>query len=138
MSVGQPAGGVSVTEEMLTAVLSGTHFSMDERIRRDAWPHPPLLLGDLIAHLARVVESRTWFPRPWSPAEPGSAVSDVTVIERRGPADFVVHFQRSGPSGVTVAEQGQQAFEKAEQAAAFYLKWELHLPGDLDGWKVVE
>lgn len=137
-SVGQPASGASVNEEMLTALLSGAHFSMEEGIRHGAWPHPPLLLRDLITHLARVVETRRWFPRPWSSAEAGAAVADVTVIEQRGPSEFLVHFQRSGPSGLTVAEQGQREFQKAEYAAAFYLKWELHLPGDLDGWKVVE
>jgi hypothetical protein len=127
-----------VTDEMLIALISGAHFSMEERIRQGAWPHPPLRLRDLVAHLARVLESRDWFPRAWHPAEPGAAVADLTVIERRGPGDFLVHFQRSGPSGFTVAERGQRAFRKAEDAASFYLTAEFHLPGDLDGWKVTE
>jgi hypothetical protein len=29
-------------------------------------------------------------------------------------------------------------FSSAEEAARFDLKWDLNLPGDLDGWKVVE
>ena len=127
-----------MTEEMLTAIVSGVHFNMEERIRRGAWPHPPLRLGDLVAHVAHVIESRDWFPRAWQPARPGAQVADLTVIERRGPNDFVVHLQRSGPSGFTVAQRGEREFQHAEQAAAFYLKAEFQLPGDLDGWKVVE
>jgi hypothetical protein len=37
----------------------------------------------------------------------------------------------------TVAEQAVHHFPKPEDAAAFYLKRALDLPGDLDGWKVV-
>jgi hypothetical protein len=32
----------------------------------------------------------------------------------------------------------EEAFSSAEDAARHSLKWDLHLPGDLDGWKVVE
>jgi len=35
-----------------------------------------------------------------------------------------------------VAEQGEKVFTLPEDAAKWYLKWALHLPGDLDGWKV--
>ncbi len=111
---------------------------MEERIRRGAWPHPPLLLRELVAHLARVIESRQWFPRAWDPSEPGKGVADLIVIERKSPREFVVHVQRADPSGFTVAERGERTFGTAAEAASFYLRWELHLPGDLDGWKVIE
>ena len=67
----------------------------------------------------------------------GEAVADATVIERRSDKLYLVHIQRSGASGYTVAERGTRAFTRAEDAAAFFLEAEFHLPGDLDGWKVV-
>jgi len=126
-----------VTSEMLTALLSGAHFNMEERIQQGAWPHPPLRFHELVAHLANVIESRHWFPQTWHPAEPGALVADLTVIERRAPNDIVVYCQRSGPTGFTVAARGERAFRNAADAASFYLATAFHLPGDLDGWRVV-
>jgi hypothetical protein len=31
-----------------------------------------------------------------------------------------------------------RVFSSAKDAARYFLKWDLHLPGDLDGWKVIE
>ena len=36
-----------------------------------------------------------------------------------------------------LADRGFSVFFSAKAAARHYLKWELNLPGDLDGWKVV-
>ena len=35
-------------------------------------------------------------------------------------------------------EETKRAFGAADEAASFYLSWYLHLPGDLDGWTVIE
>jgi hypothetical protein len=35
-----------------------------------------------------------------------------------------------------VAEVAERRCISAMAAARLYLKWDLHLPGDLDGWKV--
>jgi hypothetical protein len=37
-----------------------------------------------------------------------------------------------------VAHSGKTYFTSAEDAARHYLKWDLDLPGDLDGWKVTD
>jgi hypothetical protein len=37
-----------------------------------------------------------------------------------------------------LAESTERVFSSAEDVARYYLKWDLHLPGDLDGWKVIE
>jgi len=122
---------------MLTELLAGRHINMPERIARGAWPHAPLGFADLVNHLAGIVSHRRWFPQPWrecfSPCDP---VADLTVIERRGESRYVVHIRRSGAS-MNLAEEGERVFADPADAAEFYLRTELHLPGDLDGWRVV-
>jgi hypothetical protein len=122
----------------LTEILSGKHLSMPDRIDRGAWPHPPLLFADVVQHLASVVASRDWFPKPFRTAAPGDLVADLTAVERRGPHEYVVHVQRSGPSGYTIAGAAERRFDSPTDAAAFFLRAEYRLPGDIDGWKIVE
>ena len=111
---------------------------MPERIERGLWPHPPLKLSDVVRHLARVLESERWFPREWRPASPGEPVWEGGVIERQSPSRYVYRSQRHHPvNPLTVAEQSEKVFTSAKDAAKHYLRWELNLPGDLDGWKVV-
>lgn len=124
-------------DESLTDLLSGRHFSMPERIRRGIWPHAPLPYETVASHLARLIRARPWFPLLFIPARPGEEVPDVTAIERREDRTYVVHLQRSGPSGRTVAGKAARVFDTAEKAAVFFLEAELRLPGDLDGWQVV-
>jgi hypothetical protein len=122
-------------QDSLTQILSGHHFSMAERVSRGLWPHAPLRFRDMANHLARVITDRDWFPRRFVPAAVGETVADSTAIERRRDGTFEVHIQRSGSSPDILAERGSRVFDRAEEAAAFFL--EVHLPGDLDGWKVV-
>jgi hypothetical protein len=121
----------------LIEILSGRHFNMAERIERGIWPHPPLRFDDLVEQLAEVVSVQLWFPREFRPARPGEMVADVTVIERRGPENYVLHMQRSGPTGATIAASGSRLFTSPKFAASEFLKLEFRLPGDLDGWVVV-
>ncbi len=124
--------------DTLTEILSGKHLSMPDRVVRGVWPHPPLILADLVEHLAKIVASRDWFPKPFRRAEPGHLVADLTAVERRGAHEYIVHVQRSGPSGFTVAGAAERRFHSPRDAAAFFLRAEYRLPGDIDGWKVVE
>ena len=124
--------------ETLTSLLRGEHLNMPERIKRGLWPHPPLKLSDLVAHLSRILESEKWFPREWKPAVPGESIWEGGVIERQSPSLYVYRVQRHQPINPTVlAEQFEIVFSSAEEAARHYLKGDLNLPGDLDGWKVV-
>lgn len=122
----------------LTELLGGHHFSMPERIARGMWPHSPLKLESLVAHLAAVLSSRRWFPEPFAPPRSGEPVADIAVVECRGPSEYIVHLQASGPSGLTVAGYVARTFDSAATAAEHYLRVGLRLPGNLDGWKVVE
>jgi len=121
----------------LTFLLRGGHMNMPDRIERGLWPHPPLKFEDVVRHLTRVLESEQWFPCEWKPARPGKLVRDGGIIECR-PWSDVYHFQRAHPLNPTIlADSRQRVFGSAEEAARCYLKWDLNLPGDLDGWKVV-
>jgi len=126
-----------VDKTTLTDVLSGKHLNMEERARRGAWPHPPIRFSELVQHVANQLLAERWFPTAWRERAPGDPVADRTVIERQAPDRFVVRFERSGPA-MNLAEAGAKVFGTgAEEAAAFYLSSEFHLPGDLDGWKVI-
>jgi hypothetical protein len=124
--------------ESLTHLLSGGHYSVPERVARGIWPHPPLIFEDLVEHLAAVIQTRQWFPHELTAHKPGEFVAEGGVIERVAADRFVFHWQRGyAHDPWTVAESKKTHFESAHDVARHYLKWELHLPGDLDSWKVV-
>ena len=122
----------------LTFLLGHGHLNMQERVERGVWPHPPLKFDDVLRHLVQVLETEQWFPPAWRPAVPGEAICEGGAIERQSSSRYVYHWQRSDPlNPCLLAEQGETAFTSAEAVARHYLKWDLHLPGDLDGWKVI-
>jgi len=68
----------------------------------------------------------------------GEAVWESGIIEHQSSSRYVYRAQRHQPINPTVlAEQTEKVFSSAEEAASHYLKGDLNLPGDLDGWKVV-
>lgn len=123
--------------ETLTFLLRGGRISMPERIERGLWPHPPLKYSDVVRHLAHVLKSERWFPREWHPAVPGEAVWEGGVIERKARWLYIYRTQRHHPLDPTVfVEKSGKLFISPKAAARYYLKWDLNLPGYLDGWKV--
>jgi hypothetical protein len=124
--------------ESLTHLLSGGHYSAPDRIARGIWPHDPLHFEDLVEHLAQVIQTRAWFPHELAAHQPGEFVGETECIERVAPDRFVYHAQRGyAHDPWTLAEKTQTSFTSARAAARHYLKWSLHLPGDLDSWQVV-
>ena len=124
--------------ETLTLLLRGQHLSMPDCTARGLWPHPPLLFSDLVQHLAEILREETYFPNSWRPHEPGQMVPEGGVIEKRDGA-YLYRCQRASPMNpIVLAEKSERIFPNAEEAACHYLRWDLHPPGDLDGWKVLE
>jgi hypothetical protein len=124
-------------EETLVVLLRGGRMSAEERVQRGLWPHPPLRMKALEATVARLVERDGAFPHPWRPHRPGEPVDEHAVIERLGPLRYVFRARRHcATDPFRVAETGTRWFLTARGAARHYLRWELHLPGDLDGWTV--
>jgi len=119
--------------------LRGGHISIPDRIERGLWPHPPMKLPDVVTHLAGILMDEHWFPCEWHPHLQGQPVYAGGVIESKGPEKYIYRSARAWPTNPFVtAEVTEEGFANAEEAAAHYIRWDLHLPGNLGGWKVSE
>jgi hypothetical protein len=124
--------------DTLTFLLRGGHLNMTERTERGLWPHPPLKLSEIVRHLAKILQSEKSFPREWIPAVPGEPVWEGGVIERKARWVYFYRTQRHHALNPTVlAEVAKKIFFSPKSAARHYLKWDMNLPGSLDGWKVI-
>jgi hypothetical protein len=100
---------------------------MPDRIGRGLWPHAPLSFKAVADYLAMVLkESDAYFPHPPVPHRAGQVVWEGGTIERQENDRYVYR-----------SSAVETVFTNARDAAVHYLKWTLNLPGDLDGWKVV-
>ena len=125
--------------ESLDCLLRGGHYNVPDRIARGIWPHAPLRMADLVAHIVSALDRVPWFPHEWVPRADGEMIDDVIVIERQAADRFVVRSRRASVYDLRrIGEQSETVFSTSGEAARFYLKWELNLPGDLDSWKVIE
>ncbi len=125
-------------EETLTHLLRGGRVSLAERTARGLWPHAPLRYRHLARRVARLVREEGSFPRPWRPHAPGEAVVEGGVVERRGPLRYFYRARRHAATDPrVVAEETARWYPLASCAARRYLRGDLRLPGDLDGWTVV-
>jgi hypothetical protein len=116
--------------DTMTHLLRGGNIDMPERIQRGIWPHPPIPLKEVEKHLVRVIKHMTWFPGTIEEMGLDSPeIEAQTTIENIGDIKYVCHFADH-------YRHITKRFSTAKDAVKFYLKWALHLPGDLDGWKV--
>jgi hypothetical protein len=97
-----------------------------------------LQFEQLVEHLALLIQTVQWFPYEFRAHKTGEPVDEMGCIEHVAPDHFVYHVQRGqAHNPLTLAESSKQSFATARAAARHYLKWTLHLPGDLDSWQVV-
>jgi hypothetical protein len=123
-------------ETTLTRLLTGEHLNMTERLERGLWPHPPIPLETVLQHLTNLIKRSRWFPREPDPTQ--TAINEYGTIERLSDGRFVYRSQRAQPwNPRLLAGSMERPFSTAREAAEFYLRRDLNLPGDLDGWKVV-
>jgi hypothetical protein len=123
--------------DILTFLLRGGHLNVEERQAKGIWPNERLRYSEVLDHLASVIQSEEWFPRKMPDHKPGDLVYEGTVIQKVTPSQFICHSRRPSVYDLrTLAEQSEKEFSKAKDAAEFYLKWELNLPGRLDSWIV--
>lgn len=128
---------MQLDEATLELLLRGHHIDTADRLACGLVSHPPIELRALVRLVARLVKRDGAFPRPWQPHLPGEPVDERGVIERRGPLRYFYRAQRHHPLAPTVlAETCTRWFPTPSAAARHYLRWELHLPGSLDGWSV--
>lgn len=129
---------MKISGEMLTRLLKGEHFGMECRRRLGLWPSEPLRYADLVAHLARVLETVEWFPFEIPVSAPGEPVREGIYVRREAADRYVCVTHRTmADHPLRLAGHGERVFHSSYSAAEYYLKWELNLPGRLDGWLVV-
>jgi hypothetical protein len=139
MGFGEVRKDPTTNNETLLFLLKGGHLSMAERLTRGVWPHPPLSFGAVAIFLAKTLEQgERWFPYEWEPHRPGQIVREGGTIERQGENRYVYrNASAQAASPTTLNRFNETEFSDPLDAAVHYLRWDLHLPGDLDGWKVV-
>jgi hypothetical protein len=112
---------------------------MPDRVSPGLWPHPPLSLSEVLTHLTKLLDQHRWFPREWEQHREGGVVREGGTVERQGPDRYVYRAARAHPiQPRMLAQTTERVFSNARDAARHFLKWDLLLPGDLDGWKVIE
>jgi hypothetical protein len=121
----------------LTRLLRGEHLTAEERASLAGSPSKGLDYSQLRDQLVAIIRTEPWFPHALGERERGEAVDENIVIERLALGRFACHVQRATPLDPRVlAERKRRLFWTAGGAADFYLRWQLHLPGELDGLKV--
>jgi hypothetical protein len=126
-------------KDTLVRLLKGEHISVAERIERGINYHPPLKFNELLNVLSEILSSQPFFPNDEHLQKSGHPVYEGAVIEKVSETQFVYHLQRSNASDpYFVAEKSKKHFKSARDVARHYLENELHLPGDLDGFKVIK
>lgn len=115
-----------MSTEVLTRLLRGEHLNMEERKTLRVWPLEELRYTELLDHLTVLLEDTEWFPGP-------PVASESVFVHRRGPRNYVcIVWPGQG------SKSAEREFIRACDAAEFYLKWGLNLPGSLDSWHVVD
>jgi hypothetical protein len=128
---------MKMSSDALTVLLRGGHLNVEERKAKGLGPSESLRYSEVLDHLANVIEQEEWFPRMIPEHKAGDSVYEGTVIQRVSPTRFVCHSRRASVyDPCVVAEESRHEFHGAREAAEFYLKWELNLPGSLDSWIV--
>lgn len=126
-------------KETLLFLLKEGHMDMSNRIGKGLWPHPPLHLKDCVIVIIEALEQDKYFPYCWIDKQDGELIDDIAVIEKINCEKFVFHYREASPSNLRkISIREEKNFKTSQAAAEYYLRKVLRLPGDLDGWKVVE
>lgn len=119
-------------------LLKDGHLNMEKRREKGIWPHPPLKFNDLVNVIVTYLKDNKWFPDEWEEPKSGELIGDSSAIEKVNERKFIYRSVRSAPIDLTrVGERTEKIFTTAATAAEYYLRNDLCLPGDLDGWKVI-
>ena len=126
-------------KKTIVLLLQGRHLDMPERLARGIWPHPPLHFDEIVRILAEHLSEHWSFPDSDLATSNDHPVHEGGRIQRIALDGYTYKVEASNPLNPRkVAHSNEIVFANAEDAARFYLKWDLHLPGDLDGWTVIE
>jgi hypothetical protein len=125
-------------EKTIILLLRGGHLDMSERLARGIWPHPPLQFDEVVRILTEHLRDHGAFPDSKLATSKDHPVHEGGEIRRLASGQYIYECRAPNPLNPRkVAQTVEVVFANAEGAARCYLKWDLHLPGDLDGWKVI-
>jgi hypothetical protein len=124
--------------EILTRLLKGEHFNVEQRKELGLWPSETLKYTDVLEHLASLIEQHEWFPFELDQKDSAATAYEGIIIHSNGISSYQCYARRTSAINPDVtAEESKIIFKTAMGAAEYYLKWALNLPGNLDGWPVV-
>ena len=128
-----------MNDEILLNILSGHHYNMVDRRELGVWPHTTISMCRCISVIQKSLLEKKYFPRKYKSPTPGKNVGDVMAIEVVEEGRYILHSHIASQYNLAaISEESHVLYETAESVIREYLKWELGLPGDLDGWKVTE
>lgn len=121
---------------IIRELLKGKHIDVKERIQRGSPVTATLEYADILRVLIDMLQEFKYFPYNFN--DPEYKNYEGISIERTD-NKYVCRAQRMLPMEPDViAEKASREFDNVEDAAEFYLKWALNLPGNLDGYKVIK
>jgi len=130
---------MNIDDETLLLLLSGGHISISDRKELGIWPHPPILFNDLVSLLVRILEKQDYFPRQWEKYAEGDVIYEGLIILKEGENTYKIRCRRHHPTNpMILAEESEINFDDPKDACDYYLRHDLFLPGNLDGWVVIE
>jgi len=128
---------MKIPPDVLTFLLKGGHLNVEDRKKLGLWPTEALKFNDILEHLTTVLENVGWFPYVSQENNNNYPVREGIVIQHKAPDKYVCYAQRFSVYDINIiAEKTEVEFSTAKEAASYYLKWELNLPGKLDSWPV--
>lgn len=130
---------INMDKDTLLFLLKGGHIDMPTRISERIWLHPPISLSECINLVLDFLKLNKYFPIPWVERKDGELIGDSMIIEKVNENKFICKYRYSNPVNLLrISEAGEKVFNSGYEAVKYYLQHELHLPGDLDGWKVID
>lgn len=128
---------MKMSKDILTRLLKGNHINVEERKQLGLWPLEELKYEAILRHLVELITASEWFPFEPLTSIDGETIYEGIIIHQESPKQYVCYSSRAyalNPN--SIAEQSAVSYSSPKKAAEYYLKWELKLPGRLDGWIV--
>jgi hypothetical protein len=118
---------------MICRLLAGEHLFPQEREQFGITSTTQICLDDLERFLANEINHANRFP-PETKQDSLSPLYEGIKVTKVSEDKFVCTTRRALANNPSeIAEQAETVFNNAKDAAKFFLKWELYLPGRLDG-----
>ena len=123
-----------ITRDVILKLLSGEHVYPDERRRLGISKDTVLYYEELVEVLADELRATGCFPLGVEKVILETREGIYIIKTERG---YECRMKRYSPSNSSiVVKEKKITFVEPKDAARFYLKWELNLPGRLDGIEV--